>query len=82
MCRGNSVLSEQEPIVEEMNRIYECALRIVGFQQLLNDVAGKLIPYNIIIKIKPLSKNLSFKTVNSAKELCLEMEKMGYPRKV
>ena len=71
-----------EATVEEMNQIYECALRIVDFQQLLNDLSGKLIPYNIIVKIKPLSKNLSFKTVNSAKELRSEMEKMGYPKKV
>lgn len=74
-------MSEKEPTVEEMNQIYECALRIVDFQQLLNDLAGKLIPYNIIVKIKPLSEKLSFKIVNVAKELCLEMEKMGYPRK-
>ena len=68
-----------EATKEELNQIYECAVRIADFPQLVKDLIGKTVPYNITIKIVELDKFLQKITVNAAKELNLEMEKMGYP---
>ena len=68
-----------EATKEELNQIYECAVRISDFPQLVTDLIGKTVPYNITIKIVALDKILQKVTVNTAKELFLEMEKMGYP---
>ena len=70
-----------EATKEELNQIYECAVRIVGFPQLVKDLIGKTVSYNITLEILALDKILSKTIVNTAKELCLEMEKMGYPLK-
>jgi len=68
-----------EATKEELNQIYECAVRIADFPQLVKDLVGKKVPYNITIEILPLDRFLTKEIVNAAKELCLEMEKMGYP---
>jgi len=67
-------------VEKKLNPIYEITQGIADLPQLLKDLEGELVPYNIIRKIEWMMNSFSVNLASRAKILRDEMEKMGYPK--
>jgi len=65
---------------KKLNQIYEIIQGIADLPQLLKDLEGELVPYNIIVKIERMMDTFPVYLSAKARALRDEMEKMGYPK--
>lgn len=65
---------------EKLNQIYKIIQGIADLPQLLKDLEGELVPYNIIRKIDWMMNSFSINLASRAKILREEMEETGYPK--
>lgn len=67
---------KKHPILEQ---IYQIASGIADIEQLVKDLEGEMIPYNITKRLNAMMDAVSITLPTKARILRDEMEKMGYP---
>lgn len=65
----------------KLNQIYKIVQGIADFPQLIKDLEGEMVPYNVIRKIEWMMNAFPIPLASRAKALRDELEKTGYPKK-
>ena len=64
----------------QLNQLYQIVQGMSDLPKLLDDLEGKIVPYNIIMKIKRMMISFPINLAGRAKALRDEMERTGYPK--